>query len=157
MGDQLTVSKPSDVARDTELFALPRQQGGVTLVFRLRALSLAEMRRLEGETAVIREPGDDNRRLTDEEFSLMRERYKNIARLGIVEPPIAFDGQEEGKASWDDVHLDNQIALMNEIARFSGSGASKDGLEAAALATFPGEPGGADGGDAAGEAVPPGA
>jgi hypothetical protein len=72
---------------------------------------------------------------------------REIVKRWMVAPLVSFDGPKPGYIEWKHVHLQNRVAIVNAISRFSSRGSA--GVE---LATFPAveQGGGRDGGGTGG-------
>jgi hypothetical protein len=132
----MQVSRPEDVARETRDLELPRPQGGKTLVFKIRALSKGEWMVAQGDCPTIFRNRDENTMLSPEEHQRLIDMARRIAEAAVVAPPLAFDHRESGKVFWDDVLSENQDALTEGVAIFSGFARKPTG-EAEKIATFP--------------------
>lgn len=133
-------------AEATRLVALKfaRQPDGSPVVVKIRAVRPQKLIAImEGIAQTGDSPGGTD--ITWAEVQRLLEEaegpHREIARLALVEPAFAFDGPEEGKVNWQDLHPREQAHLAQSILAFSGL---KDGdPEDAAFGTFPArEPGG---------------
>jgi hypothetical protein len=144
---KLKISSAADIGRvEPEPFALPHLHNGKRLIFLLRQLNVADVSRASAGPPVMAPDAEGNRRLTSAEAIDTAMQLREIARAGIVEPKLSFDG--EPGARWDDLSAGNQMAIVNAINRLAGTDQSPDTEAAKRAAGFPAEPGGTKGGAA---------
>ena len=138
--EMLKPSRPEEVARDTMLVELPRAQGGVKLVFRIRALSKGEWLVAYGDVATMFSEDEEikKRRLTPDENRRLVDMARRLAEAAVIEPALCFDSVEPAKVYWDDLASENQDALTEAITIFSGY-AKKPTVEGEKIANFPAE------------------
>ena len=98
------------------------------------------------------EAGRDVLEMTLDFLARYEDSARQIAERWVIAPRICFDGPEPGKVEWRSLHLQNRLAIINGITRFSQTGSAE---EAEQLATFPAEqPGGTRNGRGVGSAGP---
>lgn len=96
--------------------------------------------------------GRDVLEMTLDFLARYEDSARAIAERWVISPRIAFDGPSPGCVEWRSLHLQNRLAIINGITRFSQTGSAG---EAEQLATFPPEqPGGARNGRGAGGTGP---
>ncbi len=140
----LKLSTAADIAKSApELVELPFLQNGKKIVIRIRQLNMTELAQAEGGPPAMGPNPDGSRTLSTAETLTAAERFRGLARAGIVEPTFIFDADTPGSPRWDDLSAGNQGAVVMEIYRLSGIGTSKDVEAAKRAAGFPDLPGGA--------------
>ena len=130
------VSSAADFAEpETVEFDLPRPgPGGKVLTVRLRAVPPVELvQAMEGVPDLNRAEGAEQQSFEQARSVILQNAKptERVVALGVVEPQFCFGEPEEGKATWKNVHGENQAAIVKAIMDLSGFGAS-GGAQAAA-------------------------
>jgi hypothetical protein len=167
--EPLQVSKPSSIKFGSRLITLPVPGPDGPIVLRVVPLRPGELLGIVGgvqglpedptavhESAQPLPPDPANQpalvRRVIATFDEASARYALVARAAILEPEFSFGPErEEGKAWWGDVEWENQVGLVAEISRISGTRIdtnSPEGSAAQRTVRFPADGEGSGGGDA---------
>lgn len=135
MSEELTISRPEDVQRQSRVVALPIQQNGRTIVLRLGAVRTETvLEAFDGIPGAVAPGAGPERTFAQAREALAKgvNPTRLLAAEGIMEPPFSFEQREDGKAFWDDLVEENKAAVVRELMELSGWKADKS----AAGATF---------------------